>query len=105
MIPVSDTEALELNSIRDEIWVYYHQLKHFKEAPHTKFAKRLRQKFYEIFNQEMISSQVECELKKLYSKKERLLIVLKRPEIPLHNNAVETDIREYVTRRKISGGT
>jgi len=23
----------------------------------------------------------------------------------LHNNAAETDIREYVTRRKISGGT
>ena len=27
------------------------------------------------------------------------------PEIPLHNNAAESDIREFVTRRKISGGT
>jgi hypothetical protein len=34
-----------------------------------------------------------------------LLQVLDCPELPLHNNAAETDIREYVTRRKISGGT
>jgi Transposase IS66 family len=34
-----------------------------------------------------------------------LLQVLECPEFPLHNNAAETDIREYVTRRKISGGT
>ena len=31
--------------------------------------------------------------------------MLDYPELPLHNNAAETDIREYVTRRKISGGT
>ena len=34
-----------------------------------------------------------------------LLRVLERPEVPLHNNAMESDIREYVKRRKISGGT
>ena len=34
-----------------------------------------------------------------------LLRVLERPEVPLHNNAMESDIREFVKRRKISGGT
>src|SRR5439155_6637131 len=34
-----------------------------------------------------------------------LLRVLERPEIPLHNNAEESDVRELVKRRKISGGT
>jgi hypothetical protein len=34
-----------------------------------------------------------------------LLRVLQRPEVPLHNNASESDIREYVKKRKISGGT
>ncbi|MCP4990339.1 MAG: transposase, partial [Colwellia sp.] len=34
-----------------------------------------------------------------------LLLVLERPEIPLHNNTSETDIREYVKRRKVSGST
>ena len=31
--------------------------------------------------------------------------MLERPDIPLHNNAAENAIREYVQRRKISGGT
>jgi hypothetical protein len=33
------------------------------------------------------------------------LRVLERPEVPLHTNAVASDIREYVQRRKSSGGT
>jgi len=32
-------------------------------------------------------------------------MVLERPEIPLHNNESERDIREYVKRRKISGSS
>ncbi|MDA1088451.1 MAG: transposase, partial [Verrucomicrobia bacterium] len=36
---------------------------------------------------------------------EELLLVLDRPDIPLHNNLSERDIREYVKKRKISGST
>ena len=32
-------------------------------------------------------------------------MVLERPDIPLHNNLSENDIREYLKRRKISGST
>ena len=32
-------------------------------------------------------------------------MVLKRPEIPLHTNASENDLRACVIKRKISGGT
>ncbi len=31
--------------------------------------------------------------------------MLERPEIPLNTNASENDIRAFVTKRKISGGT
>ena len=34
-----------------------------------------------------------------------LLAVLERPDIPLHTNASENDIRCHVTKRKVSGGT
>jgi hypothetical protein len=44
-------------------------------------------------------------LNRLYKNKSELLMVLERPEIPLHNNAAENAIREYVKKRKISGGT
>lgn len=37
--------------------------------------------------------------------KAELLRVLERPDLPLHNNGMESDIRGYVKVRKISGGT
>jgi Transposase IS66 family len=39
------------------------------------------------------------------SSRPELLMVLDRPEIPLHTNRSENDIRAQVTRRKVSGGT
>jgi len=44
-------------------------------------------------------------LKRLSRRKRELLKVLERPELPLHNNASEQDIREFVTKRKISGSS
>ncbi len=44
-------------------------------------------------------------LKRLHAHKEKLLLVLKRPEVVLHTNGSEGDIRGYVKWRKISGGT
>ena len=38
-------------------------------------------------------------------RKNELLRVLDRPDIPLNTNASENDIRAFVTKRKISGGT
>jgi hypothetical protein len=37
--------------------------------------------------------------------RDKLLLVLDQPELPVHNNTSERDIRDYVRRRKISGGT
>jgi hypothetical protein len=47
----------------------------------------------------------DAVLKEMRDHKADLLRVLERPEVPLHNNASESDIREYVKKRKISGGT
>lgn len=44
-------------------------------------------------------------LMRLKRNKSELLLVLERPEIPLHNNLSENDMRIYVKKRKISAGT
>lgn len=44
-------------------------------------------------------------LARLHRRKHELLRVLGRLEIPLHTNGSENDIRTFVTKRKISGGT
>ncbi|MER9592881.1 transposase [Mesorhizobium australicum] len=42
-------------------------------------------------------------LARLHRRKHDLVRVLDRPEIPLHSNGSENDIRAFVTKRKISG--
>ena len=44
-------------------------------------------------------------MRRLLGRKDELLRVLERPEIPLNTNASQNDIRAFVTKRKISGGT
>jgi hypothetical protein len=66
---------------------------------------RLQNKFDEIFTQQTDYQTLNLALKRLHANKAELLLVLDRPEIPLHNNLSESDIREYVKRRKVSGST
>jgi hypothetical protein len=47
----------------------------------------------------------DAEIARLKGLKAELLRVLERPEIPLHTNGSENDIRACVIKRKISGGT
>ncbi|HDT6079880.1 TPA: transposase [Aeromonas veronii bv. veronii] len=42
-------------------------------------------------------------LKRLREHKDELLLVLKRPEVPLHTNGSERDIRGHVKKRKVTG--
>src|SRR6202034_4820626 len=51
------------------------------------------------------SRELQVLMANTRSRKEGLLLVLKHPLLPLHNNDCERDIREYAKRRKISGST
>ncbi len=66
---------------------------------------QLENKFDEIFTQKTDYQMLNLALSRLYENKDELLLVLERPEIPLHNNLSENDIREYVKKRKVSGST
>ncbi len=48
---------------------------------------------------------LQTVLGKLMVVREELLLVLEYPWLPLHNNLMERQIREYVKRRKVSDGT
>jgi hypothetical protein len=48
---------------------------------------------------------IDGVLREMGAHRADLLRVLERPEVPLHNNDMESDIREFVKRRKLSGGT
>jgi Transposase IS66 family len=65
----------------------------------------LQARFDGIFTQTTGFVTLDRLLARLHANKPELLMVLERPEIPLHTNTSENDVRCHVTRRKISGGT
>jgi len=65
----------------------------------------LRARFDRIFTAKTGYIMLDRQLARLHRQKDDLLRVLERPEIPLHTNGSENDIRTVVTKRKISGGT
>lgn len=105
LVPFSEEQRNDLEMIRGQIWEFYGELKAFKRQPASEKAYELDARFEEIFTTRTGFEMLNQALKRLHKNKDELLVVLKRPEIPLHNNASETDIREYVKRRKVSGGT
>jgi len=105
IVPYTDEQRSALESTRDKIWKLYADLKAYKENPTAENKTELENRFDEIFLEKTCFVTLNLALKRLYENKPELLLVLDRPEIPLHNNASESDIREYVKRRKVSGGT
>jgi hypothetical protein len=65
----------------------------------------LQARFDRIFTRRTGFVTLDRLLARLHANKAELLMVLERPEIPLHTNGSENDIRCQVTKRKISGGT
>ena len=105
IIPFTDQAKKDLNSVKDQVWLLYKRLKQYKENPKAASKKRLEQMFDDIFTQKTSSATLNAALKRIYSNKSELMLVLERPDIPLHNNGAENAIREYVKKRKISGST
>src|SRR5690606_39750760 len=89
----------------DLIWRYYKALKLFCQHPSPCSIAAFRRRFDRIFAMRTGYQELDRLLLRLSRRKEELLKVLERPEIPLHTNASENDLRTFVTKRKISGGT
>jgi hypothetical protein len=91
--------------VRSLIWAFYASLKVYRLKPSPRRAVALRKQFDRIFLRRTGFVTLDRLLKRLHANKAELLMVLDRPEIPLHTNGSENDIRCYVTRRKVSAGT
>jgi hypothetical protein len=103
--PFCEKHRSDLESSREKIWKFYDDLKAYKKKPTLKRKRELARRFEHIFKEKTGFLTLDLAMKRLYRNKTELLLVLDRPDIPLHNNESERDIREYVKRRKVSGGT
>jgi hypothetical protein len=91
--------------IRDLIWWFYADLKAYCMEPTARRRGEMRARFDRIFRRRTGFATLDRLLERLAANKPELLMVLDRPEIPLHTNGSERDIRCQVIKRKISGGT
>jgi uncharacterized coiled-coil protein SlyX len=96
----------DIGQMQDLLWQHYQQLKDYKQNPSEALKIELWHRFDQVFGRCFLDKTLLNDVLTHFRKhKAELLQVLDDPLFPLHNNAAETDIREYVTRRKISGGT
>src|SRR6476659_8661721 len=87
------------------IWDFYADLKLYRSNPTPSRRRALRARFDRIFRRRTGFATLDRLLARLHANKAELLMVLQRPEIPLHTNGSENDIRCQVIRRKVSAGT
>lgn len=105
LIPLNDTHAKDIKYVRSLFWSIYALLKEYKLAPKDKLKRQVEKDFDAMCLTKTSYQLLNNVLKRLSKNKKELLLVLKHPDLPLHNNLSERDIREYVKKRKISGST
>ncbi|MBU1962851.1 MAG: transposase [Gammaproteobacteria bacterium] len=105
LIPVNDQQKQAVNGVRDAIWTVHADLKAYKQHPDPAQAETIRACFDAMCNTKTDYATLNPILKRLRQNRHELPQVLDRPELPLHNNLSERDIRDYVKKRKISGST
>jgi hypothetical protein len=105
MLPLNDQHRVDIAQVRSQIWALYADLKSYKAQPREELKEPLKKRFDEIFTQKTSYTSLNRLLLRLHQNKSELLLVLERPEIPLHTNGSEGDIRGHVQKQKISGGT
>jgi hypothetical protein len=111
LIPFNHRQRLAIALVRQLIWWFHgprarpEGLKAYKRDPCRKRRAQLRTRLEGIFRRRTGFVTLDRLLARLHARKDELLLVLDRPEIPLHTNGSENDIRCHVTKRKISGGT
>src|SRR3954467_10113482 len=105
MIPYSEEHRAAITEVRGQIWELYQDLKGYRQRPGSSRREDLEARFDALCTQRTGFPSIDGVLQAMGAHRASLLRVLDRPEIPLHTNRSESHLRDYVKKRKISGGT
>ncbi len=103
--PVIYFHRFLLEKFISDLWDYYDKLNKYRDKPDDKMKEELEREFDKLFSKKTGYEELDKRIALTKGKKEELLLVLKFPEILLHNNPAELALREGVVKRKISNGT
>ncbi len=102
LVPVVPFHKKEPQDFRSQYWTYYGKLLQFKLDPSPEKAEKLLAEFDALVSTKTNYEALNELIKKTKEIKSELLLTLKYPEIPLHNNAAELGAREQVRKRDMS---
>jgi hypothetical protein len=101
----TDDQRAAQQLVRALIGQLYADLKNHRITPTPWQRAQLSARFDYIFRRHTGFVTLDRLLQRLHANQTELLAVPDHPDIPLHTNGSENDIRCQVTRRKVSGGT
>jgi hypothetical protein len=104
LIPAFVNHLKLLAEFRGKFWDYYDELLAYQKNPTPEERARLEKEFDRLFSTRTGYDHLDARIAKTREKKAALLMVLKHPEIPLHNNPVELEARQRVRKRDVSFG-
>jgi hypothetical protein len=102
--PVISLHRKLLDDFTGQYWDLYDDLLTYRQAPTSDDAIRLSQRFDVLFATKTGYADLDDRIAKTQAKKDALLMMLKHPEIPLHNNPAELAARRRVRKRDVSFG-
>jgi hypothetical protein len=105
IVCVTDEQHRLVSVQRQLVWWFYADLKLYKDDPTATRRTALRQRFDRIFTRVTGFAELDQAVARTHANKDELLLVLDRPDIPLHTNGSENAVRSFVTKRRISGET
>lgn len=105
LVGFNERQRRAIERIRARVWRFYKALKAYCRDPTPRRKAALDERFERLFSTRTGFATLDRLLERLRANKNELLVALERPDIPLHTNGSENDIRCQVTKRKVSGGT
>jgi regulator of replication initiation timing len=102
--PVVTLHQRLLKEFLTRFWAYYDQLLVYRQRPTTVEAVRLEAEFDVLFGTPSGYAELDKRMATTLAHKDSLLLVLKFPELPLHNNPAELGARGRVRKRDVSFG-
>jgi hypothetical protein len=104
LMPVFVHHLQQLSDFRKQFWDFYDELLSYQQQPTPEESARLEREFDQLFSTCTGYDALDARIAKTRAKKASLLMVLKYPEIPLHNNPAELEARQRVRKRDVSFG-
>jgi len=100
--PNFDYHRQILRIFMERYWNYYHRLLNYTRSPLPEAIAELEKEFDCLFKPTTDYTDLNEEINRTLSNKEKLLTVLQYPSLPLHNNRSELAARRQVRKRDIS---